>query len=298
MPHQLKLSIACVNYAISCPDAAILGEPDPSYRSFLGMASEEPEAIDIEIRLELGNMPSTRNLTTIFDTGRSWAMSSGGDSYCLTFNPPRLAGQPLWLARIARDLTRVTVYCSEKMIHTTQAGVAVANPVRYPLDQILLMYVLARHEGALLHAAGASINGRGLIFPGKSGAGKSTLSQHLARRQGLAPLSDDRIAVRKTRGTFTAYGTPWAGDQGAALNSKVSPSGIYFLCHADTNAIVQLRAGQALERLLPVTSIPWYDHETMSRILLFCGDLLAHVPAFELHFKPGARVARLLEQLA
>lgn len=298
MPHQLHLSIADVNYRICCHDAAILDEPSSSYRPFLGSASEQPEAVNIEIRLELGNLPDTRNLTTIFDTGQSWSMLSDADSYYLALNPPPLGGRALWVAQIARDLTRATVYCGEKMISTTDSGVAVANPVRYPLDQILLMYILARHEGALVHAAGVNVNGRGLIFPGKSGAGKSTLLEHLARREGQELLSDDRIALRKTRATFTAYGTPWAGEQGAAVNKKASLSGIYFLRHADTDKIVQLKPDEALERLLPVTSIPWYDGETMSKILLFCDDLLAHVPTFELHFKPGAHVAKLLETLA
>jgi len=33
-------------------------------------------------------------------------------------------------------------------------------------------------------------------------------------------LSDDRIAVRKAGDAFTAYGTPWPGDQGAARYQK------------------------------------------------------------------------------
>jgi len=298
MAHQPNLSIADVNYHICCHDAAILDEPSPSYRPFLGSASEQPEALDIEIRLEVGNIPDAGNVTTIFDTGQSWSMLSDADSYYLALNPPPLGGRALWVAQITRDLTRATVYCGEEMVSATQSGVAVANPVRYPLDQILLMYILARHEGALVHAAGVNVNGRGLIFPGKSGAGKSTLLKHLARRDGMELLSDDRIALRKTRGTFTAYGTPWAGEQGAVANKKGSLSSIYFLRHADTDRIVELKPDEGLERLLPVTSIPWYDHETMSRILLFCDDLLAHVPIFELHFRPGAHVAELLETLA
>ena len=298
MAHELTLSIADVNYHVCCHEAAILDEPTPSYQPFLGIASEQPEAVAIEVLLGLGNMPDTRGMAKVFDTGQAWVMLSDGRSRYVKLAPPSLAGRSLWVAQIAHDLTRATVYCGNELIGTTHAGSAVRNPVRYPLDQILLMHILAEHEGALVHGAGVDVDGRGFIFPGRSGAGKSTLCNHLVRREGLKLLSDDRIALRKLRGTFTAYGTPWSGEQGAALNDKVSLCGIVFLRHADTNAIVELKPNQAVERLLPVTSIPWYDQEAMSSILRFCDDLLAHVPAYELCFKPGVDAARLVEGLA
>ena len=52
----------------------------------------------------------------------------------------------------------------------------------------------------------------------------------------------------------------------------------------------------ALEKLLPVTSLPWFDRKVVPQILSFCDDLITSVPIYELHFKPDAGVANLLEE--
>ena len=294
---RADLNIANVNCSVSCRPPTCLQSLDACYESFLGIALGSRETLEITVRVELGDPPLPGSLVTVFDTGDSWVMSTDGDFYYLTLNPGRLPGQQLWTAQIARDVTRVTVYCGERMVSRTGNGIAVTNPLTYPLDQILLTHVLARHEGALVHAAGASIGGKALLFAGRSGAGKSTLSRLLDGRPGLALLSDDRIAVRKVGGAFTAYGTPWPGDQGAALNVKARLRGICFLQHAGTNRIEPLTPSQALQRFLPVVSVPWYDRDAVSSALPFVDDLLAHVPAFDLHFRPGDGVAELAQQL-
>jgi hypothetical protein len=250
---------------------------------------------DIEISLEFGAIPDTKNLTKIFDSGQSWSMFQGGNCYCLAFHPPAFE-QPFWIARINRDFTEATVFCGEKLVRRENGRKVLSNPVSYPLDQILMMHILARKQGALIHAAGIEVNGRGYIFPGKSGAGKSTLTQQLAVRKDIGLLSDDRIVVRKMDGIFKAYGTPWAGEAGIAVNKNVPLSGIFFINHASYNRIKQITPGQALKRLLPVTSIPWYDREIMSEILTFCDDLISNVPVYELYFKPSVEVVDVFEK--
>ena len=297
MTSGVSLSIASVNYSVSCEYPVDGGSLDAPYTAFLDTRCQSPEAIGIAVRLEVGDASLPPDLTPVFDTGESYVIGTDGDFYYLTLQPGRLSGQQLWTAQIARDVTSVTVYCGERMVSRAGDGITLSNPLTYPLDQILLMHVLARHEGALVHAAGASIGGKALMFAGRSGAGKSTLSRLLDGRPGLELLSDDRIAVRKVGGTFTAYGTPWPGDQGAALNEKAELCGICFLRHAGTNRIEPLTPGEAIERLLPVTSVPWYDRDAVSGALPFLDDLLAHVPAFDLHFTPGAGVAELAEDL-
>ena len=292
-----NLSIAGVNYILSSQHPIDFEGLTASYDPFRGIAGPCPEALDIAIRIEVGSAPQRGSLTVLFDSGGAWVMLGDSDRYQVTLNAPAFGGEGLWTAEVARDVSRATVFCSGQMVRKTAHGIAIASPVSYPLDQILLMHLLARHEGALVHAAGASIGGRALIFPGKSGAGKSTLAGLLAGRPGLELLSDDRIAVRTVDGTFAAYGTPWPGDQGAALNEKATLCGICFLRHADADRIEPLTPSQALERLLPVTSVPWYDREAMSGVLSFCDALLAQIPAYDLHFKPGARVADMVEEL-
>ncbi len=294
---QATLSIAGVNYELSAQypiDSDGLG---PSYDTFLDVPSAWPEALNITIGIKVGSVPHSGTLTTFFDTGSAWVMLRSSGHYLIRLNGGRSHGEELWTAEVALDISRATVYCGEGMIRRTEQGIAIANPLTYPLDQILLMSLLARHEGTLVHALGVRVGGKAVIFPGRSDAGKSTLARLLAERPGVELLSDDRIAARKVKGAFVAYGTPWAGEQGAALNDKAVLCGICFLRHAEADHIEPLTPSQALERLLPVTSVPWYDAQVVSDVIAFLDTLLARVPTLELCFRPTAAVADLVEEL-
>jgi hypothetical protein len=297
MRNLIHMKIGGLNLAISSEISNVLQNPDPTYRSFLRKVNDHPrlKPADIEIHIRFGEIPITENLIKLFDSQQSWSMLQDENHYCLRYNPPAFK-QPLWLAKISRDFTQATVFCSEKMVTQKNGGSVLSNPVHYPLDQILIMYILARKQGALLHAAGIDIHGRGYIFPGKSGAGKSTITGQLAVRKNIGLLSDDRIVVRKIDGAFKAYGTPWPGEAGIAVNKSVPLSGIFFINHASSNRIKEITPKQALRRLLPVTSIPWYDREIMSEILTFCEDLILNVPIYDLHFKPTVEVVDVFEQ--
>ncbi len=280
----------------------ILHEHEPAYQSFFRKVNKNvnSDPIEINVRLESGNMPNTKALTKIFDSGLSWSMFQEDEVYWIARNPPNYK-TPLWVARFNRDITEVTVYCGKKLISKRDGKRVVSNPVRYPLDQLLLMYILAQNKGALVHAAGMNLDGKGFIFPGKSGAGKSTLSRQFNSRKDpeKVVISDDRMVIRKIDGAFKAYGTPWPGEEGTALNKSMPLSGIFFLRHAahgTRNKIKEIKPKKALEKLLPVTSIPWYDREVMPKVLQFCEDLISDVPCFELHFTPGFEVVKLMEE--
>jgi len=68
---------------------------------------------------------------------------------------------------------------------------------RYPLDQVLTMYLLG-DSGLIIHAAGVVRNGRPLVFAGVSGQGRAHSSD--SPRPGAAPLAlnDDRINPANT----------------------------------------------------------------------------------------------------
>lgn len=295
---RATLNIADVNLSMASPYPLDLGHLPPAYGPFRGLAARSPRTLDVAIAVEQGSATLPPSCRVLFDTGDSWALYADGDAYYLSLDPRGDPGEGLWTARIARDLAHATVYCTERTVRSTDRGIALANPVTYPLDQILLMLLLARRDGLLVHAAGVSVGGRGFLFAGRSGAGKSTLCRHLTGQDGLEILSDDRMALRRTDGAVAAYGTPWPGDQGAALNQRVPLAGLLFLRHASADEVVELTRRDALARLLPVASIPWYDAESVAPALAFCEKLLARVPAYELRFAPGPRVARLVAELA
>jgi len=296
MADLLEMEIAGVNFIIHCRDSVILQEFPPIYRPFLEKTPSGNGSITIHIRLELHDIPDIEKMRKIFDTDQSWSMYLDNDEYVMALNPPILKKQVVWLARFNEDFTKTIVYCSDMLLRETEAGRRVLSPVLYPLDQLLLIHILAQNQGALIHAAGIVSHGKGYIFPGHSGAGKSTLMSKLATCKGFSFLSDDRVTVRKIDDRFMAYGTPWAGDAGIAENRGVPLNGIFFISHGSFNRIEEMEPRQALEKLMPVTSVPWYHEKMMTKVLSFCEGLVSNVPAYTLFFKPDTEVVGFLEK--
>lgn len=284
------LKIGGFRFAISSKFPNLLTHDEPVYRSFICTGGDDAADITVQIDLEKGEISAPGDMKEIFTSDLSWSMYRSGDEYMMVRRPP-VFPQAIWAARFDRDVKKVTVYCGDKVT---------SSPFRYPLDQVLLMYGLAQHEGAIVHAAGIEIAGRGYIFPGASGAGKSTLARQFMQQEGSrrSVLSDDRMIVRQVGGNFRAYGTPWPGEEGAALNRSMSLSAILFLAHGERNKISEIDKKEALERVLPVTSIPWYDSQVMEKVLHFGEEMLANIPCYEIQFVPDAQVIAFLEELS
>jgi hypothetical protein len=296
VPPLMHIEIAGVNFSIESRHKIRLEELPASYDNFV---RRDVSAHDIiKVRLELNNIPAPK-MTKIFDTDESWSMFVNNDEYFVALNPPVLNKKNVWLARFKKDFSETVIYCSEMLIPANQMDhiTKVINPLCYPLDQILLMYYLSQREGALVHCAGLECDGRGYIFPGRSGAGKSTISRILAGRDGFNIISDDRMAVRKSGSIFSAFGTPWPGEEGIAENKNLPLSAIFFISQGENSRIEKIAPREALERLLPLTSIPWYDADTMTGILAFCEDLTARIPAYMLFFRPDSEIIDVLQNV-
>jgi len=295
MADLISMEVAGVRFTISCQEPVILQECPPSYQPFLKKTLSGNGLIPIPVRLELQDIPDTGNMTKIFDTDQSWTMYKDHLDYVIALNPPVLGKQAVWLARLNKSLSEIVVYCSDMLRRETDAGTKVSNPVLYPLDQLLLVHILAQNQGALIHASGIALRGNGYIFPGPSGAGKSTLSKLLSGLKNIELLSDDRMAVRKIDGRFNSYGTPWSGDLGVAANRSAPLSGIFFTRQGLTHRIKKIGRKQAFEKLLPVASIPWYDRSLVTEMLTFFEDLIGTVPAYELCFRKDIDVCKTFE---
>jgi hypothetical protein len=218
-----------------------------------------------------------------------------GDEYFWSDVPASSKRDPACVALFHRRPEHVQVYCGEPYIVNNHGEKGLINPVSYPLDQVLLIYALAEREGAFIHSCAVEINSSGYLFPGRSGAGKSTISRLFTSR-GYEMLSDDRIVVRKIDDAFYTFGTPWAGEAAIAANRRLPLQGIFFIIRGAENRIRKMSPSESAERLLPVTSVPWYDERALSPILSFCEDMVTHIPSYELSFKPDAGVVSLLKE--
>lgn len=269
-----------------------------TYDSFLtDTISADKGSVNIDLGIEINKFPDISKMTKLFDTLTLWSMFSSGDEYFWVDAAESSPRESACLARFRRRPERVTVYCKEKLTSDTNGQKMINNPFVHPLDQLLTMYALAERDGAIYHACAVELDGKGFLLPGKSGAGKTTISRLFAAR-GYKLLSDDRVVVRKIEDEFYAFGTPWAGDAEIAENRKLPLKGIFFIAQSSGNRIHKITPPAAAERLMPVASIPWFDKKTTSSILSFCEELILHIPAYELHFKPDIGVVKLLEEFA
>ncbi len=232
-------------------------------------------------------------MTRQFDGEDMWSLFRDGDTRYMTHMGWGM-DVPLWSAEFTIDMLSVRVHCGDVLVREEAGQTVVHSPLRYPLDQLLMTYILSRHDGAIVHAAGIECDGQLWLLAGRSGAGKSTAAALLRGWAGIELVSDDRIVVRRQSGAFTGYGTPWPGEARVAANRRAPLGGILFLEQADINAIRPLAPAEALERLLPVVSVPWYEPELFPDVLTFCGELVEQLPVNVFCFRRDAAAADVL----
>jgi len=93
----------------------------------------------------------------------------------------------------------------------------------------VLLWLLSKNNGFMMHGSAVSVNGKAYIFTGPSGAGKSTIMKILSKR--YRGLADDSVIIKEERGEYHLYQTPiiekefWVDKQ----SKKYPLGGIFFL---------------------------------------------------------------------
>ena len=256
----------------------------------------------VDIRIIFSNnvdLLPTGNMTKLFDNAGDWRVYQALD-YIYVYLRRSFFTDFFCVARCNPSFTAIDLIFNDQvnLDENIERQVGPIYPIPYPLDQVLLTNYMARHNnGLLVHSAGIGFNGNGYIFPGKSGRGKSTLMSLFSERDQFELLGDDRIVVRKMADEFRMYGTPWPSDAGVANNLSAPLTALYFIHQASENKIEEVSPKVAVNRLLPVSFIPWYDREAVINLLDFCDDLTSTVPAFDLYFKPTTEVADFFQSV-
>ena len=277
------------------PQGYRIVDRDLIYQPFLNSSAQIDLNVDVEISLK--PPPDVSNLPVLFDTGETWtAYHLGGD---ILFQLPS-EHEPgyLWATRLSGDLKSATVYCSPLMIEDQQNHPdLITNPVHYPLDQILAMYLFSAHQGIIIHAAGIAREGVGIFCAGRSGAGKTTLMRQWHGTPGIQGLSDDRGVARSIGGEYRLFGTPWAGEGRVAAVGDAGLRALTFIHHGERNEIKPIGPASALKQLMATASILLFDRRALEGTMSFCQDLVEDVPAYEIHFRPEPGAASLIEEL-
>ena len=248
---------------------------------------------DVVLDVRRGAPPMPDGVLPIFDNASTWCMvySNGmvtiyGHAYddLQEFND--------WGLIMTPDFTKGTLYALEP--EEDEGGSSLENPLRYPLDQILIIQLLARGRGLLLHACAVLDEGRGYCFVGASGQGKSTMATLWDGEATI--LNDDRIILRPTDDGIWMYGTPWHGTYPATSPEGCPLNEIFLLAHGPENEIRRLAPAEAAGRLLIASFPPLWDREGMAWTLELLDRLTASVPIYELTFRPDKAVIPFVRQ--
>ncbi len=174
-----------------CPRLSGVTSPN-RYDGFEGRVARGPAVFDIVIRLAFddhpfvtpgarGGLPGT--------TLGAWSNEDAGFRFWL---PPAPSGPPPLWDTAGPFPASATVRCGPGPAHAAPAALpALINPLRYPLDQLLMMKALARG------ARGASSTP-----PGRSSTARRTSSRPVRRRQdhaGPAAFSQRRLRAPQRR---------------------------------------------------------------------------------------------------
>jgi len=279
MNDNLKLNIADIFFLFITKERALIFKHNLPYRHFLtdGKADSRPEVI---LRFQYGLYShQNKNKRILFDAQPNWRLYYSNKKYILEGRDRTMV--------LTSDFTSGEIYIVKNRDDF---------PFAYPLDEILMINLLGRKRGILMHACGVrNRNGRVILFAGSSDAGKSTMANLWKSKRAVTVLNDDRIIVRKKKACFWAYGTPWYGDVKVCSPEKAPLEKVFFLKHSKNNTIRKTIPIEATSRLITCCFPTFWDKKGMEFTLSFCAELAQNVPCYELGFIPDKSIIEFLK---
>jgi len=216
----------------------------------------------------------------------NWRLASAGDKKVLIVGPMPKKGKPDNLVIFSNDYTSGVMYQKR-----------VSELFRRFIDQFLVINLLSRSMGFLLHASGVVWEGKGICFAGPSGSGKSTL---LDLFKGEVPgdclMNDDRLALRCAGNRWRVFGTPWYGESRVSSSGSADLRALFFIRHSKHNYVRRMAASQICPRLMVLGLMPVWDPEATSGVLASFQNLIQNIPAFEFGFAPGKAAVNFIKK--
>jgi hypothetical protein len=280
---EIYIRVAAITLALAYDAPRLKPRIFPPTDAFL----VEQAVPDITVRTTWRELADEVAGQKLFDSGALWQLYRDNGNYIFRFASPHFGPAPYKIASFDDNFTTGEVHLSRRYFDPDEP----VYPLEYPLDELIMMNLLARGRGVEVHSSGIlDITGKGYIFAGQSGAGKTTMACLWDRREGVEVLSDDRIIIRNLEERYSMYGTPWHGEARLACSTGAELAAIFFLARGQKNELIEQSRAQAAARLLACGFPPFFDPKGLEFTLEFYEGLTSRIPCYELRVVPDDSV--------
>jgi hypothetical protein len=289
---KVTIQIADLVFSVTSDWPVNIFELSRPYREFL--CSGKPEII---INVKYNNLPkiSLVDKEKIFDSQTTWSLYGANEQNIFVLKDAALGG-PFLIAFFDASFKIGLVH---RLLRESEGSLVegfLSHPLDYPLGEVLMICLLARGRGLMVHACGIDDGGCGYLFLGNSSHGKSTMAKLWYENQATI-LNDDRAIVREKDGELWMYGTPWHG-----TFNKVSPQAlrihkVFFLRHGEKNLATPKNGAEAVSMLLARAFPPLWDQKGMDYTLSLLDLMASKLPCYELHFLPDKRITDFIRNI-
>ncbi len=170
----------------------------------------------------------------------------------------------------------------------------VIDPLIHPFGSLLLLYLMQRKKGLLIHASAVAIDDKAFLFTGVSGIGKSTMAR-LWGECGAQILNDDRLVLRPLDDKVMVYNNPMPY---YAQHPREAPlKAIFLLKQSPKNYIKQLGGVLAFSRVLGNFIQQFYQQNMVANHLELMEEVLKRVKVYEVGFKPDHDIVHMIKKM-
>jgi len=160
------------------------------------------------------------------------------------------------------------------------------DPLPYPLDGLLLYYLISKKGGLMIHGSGVITDGRGWLFSGKSGQGKTTLAK-IFDGCGDRVIHDDRLVLRKGTDGWVMHSTPvYRNDE--PRSEKLDH--LWLISHGLANISTPVSGAEAAGFILANCIQQNWDGGATGKLAAEAADLVSSVAVSRLQFVPDRSV--------
>jgi hypothetical protein len=267
------------------------------FRNFLYNGNQTPDIlINVVVVKDLPAIEGAKELFSVYhpeDDSENWRIFEKGRGYIYKC----LLSEREQVMRVNKIFNRVTAYV---LPQERKYFVWHFTPIIYDFLQVLLIHYFAqRKTGIFMHASGVKdLDDKGFLFAGRSGCGKTTMAKLWSRFPRAMILNDDRIILKKEKGGFFIYGTPWHGAFSDYLGSRMESaplSELFLIYRHSENTLRRLGFEEGFKHLYPAIFPVFWSKKLSQNVISFCEDLAAS-GVYSLGFVKDKSVIKFIRQ--